>query len=87
MDTEPTEHDVIMGARQTLTRDKPEIFCEVWPDEGNQRELEEVLRPLGYRFYHLLPEGPIERDVILGSEQFLNYLFTARPERLKEKVA
>jgi FkbM family methyltransferase len=78
LDTERTEHDVLAGARTTLARDKPEIFCEVWPDAGNQKQLENILRPLGYRFYQLLPEGPIERAEIVGSEEFLNYLFTTR---------
>ena len=82
LDTERTEHDVLAGAHDTIARDKPEIICEVWSDAGNQHELEDALRPLGYRFYHLLPEGPIEHSEIFGSEQFLNYLFTVRPDEL-----
>lgn len=82
LDTERTEHDVLAGARDTIARDKPEIICEVWSDAGNQHELEDALRPLGYRFYHLLPQRPIERAEISGSAQFLNYLFTVRPDEL-----
>ena len=79
LDTERTEHDVLAGARAILAREKPTIICEVWPDAGNQKQLESILRPLGYRFYQLLPEGPTEQSEIVGSENFLNYLFTARP--------
>lgn len=76
LDTERTEHEVLAGARELLQRDRPDIICEVWPDAGNQDQLEDVLRPLGYRFFHLLPEGPSERPRIEGNDQALNYLFT-----------
>lgn len=76
LDTERTEHEVLAGARELLQRDHPDIICEVWPDAGNQDQLENELRPLGYRFFHLLPEGPSERPRIKGSDQALNYLFT-----------
>lgn len=82
LDTERTEHDVLAGACELLRRDRPEIICEVWPDAGNQEQLENILRPLGYRFFHLLPEGPTEQSGILGSAQYLNYLFTVRPNEL-----
>lgn len=78
LDTERTEHEVLAGARKLLARDQPSIICEVWPDAGNKEKLESALRPLGYRFFHLLPEGPTERDRIEGSEQDLNYFFTTK---------
>ena len=78
LDTERTEHDVLRGARELVERDRPEIICEVWPDAGNRRELESILRPLGYRFFHLLEEGPAERSEIEGSDKFLNYMFTTK---------
>lgn len=76
LDTERTEHEVLAGARNLLERDKPSIICEVWPDAGNQDKLESVLRPLGYRFFHLLPEGPTECARIEGNEKALNYMFS-----------
>ncbi len=82
LDTERTEHEVLAGGRETLARDRPEIICEVWPDAGNGRQLEDILRPLDYRFYHLLPTGPVARTEIVGSEQALNYLFTVRPDEI-----
>ncbi|MDQ3472713.1 MAG: FkbM family methyltransferase [Acidobacteriota bacterium] len=80
LDTERTEHDVLAGALELLRRDRPDIICEVWPDAGNQNQLEDVLRPLGYHFFHLLPDKRTERTEIVGSEQFLNYFFTVRPD-------
>ena len=82
LDTERTEHEVLAGARATLERDRPDIICEVWPDAGNGRQLEELLRPLGYRFYQLRPEGVVARREIKGDEAALNYLFTIRSEEL-----
>jgi FkbM family methyltransferase len=79
LDTERTEHEVLAGCRDTLARDRPEIICEVWPDAGNERQLEDLLRPLGYHFYQLLPEGIEARTEIVGSEHALNYLFTVSP--------
>jgi len=80
LDTERTEHEVLAGARATLERDQPDIICEVWPDAGNGRQLEACLRPLGYRFYQLRPEGVVARAEIIGDEAALNYLFTTRTE-------
>lgn len=79
LDTERTEHEVLAGAHELLRRDHPDIICEVWPDAGNKIQLEDVLRPLGYRFFQLMTDGPIERSEIIGSEQFLNYWFTTNP--------
>lgn len=78
LDTERTEHEVLAGARELLMRDRPDIICEVWPDAGNQEQLEDALRPLGYRFFHLLPQGPTECARIEGNKQDLNYFFTTK---------
>jgi FkbM family methyltransferase len=79
LDTERTEHEVLAGCRGTLARDRPDIICEVWPDAGNERQLQELLRPLGYRFYQLFPDGIEARAEIVGNEHALNYLFTVSP--------
>ena len=78
LDTERTEHDVLAGANKVLQRDEPDIICEVWPDAGNKLLLENILRPLGYRFFQLMAEGPVERQEIIGDENFLNYFFTKK---------
>lgn len=76
IDTESTEPDVLRGALTILERDHPHIICEVLPGRGSEAKLEELLRPLGYRFYHLTPQGPSLREHIEGHGEWLNYLFT-----------
>ncbi|HEY6805819.1 MAG TPA: FkbM family methyltransferase [Pyrinomonadaceae bacterium] len=76
MDTERTEHEVLNGAKTILTKDRPDIICEVWPDADNIQQLEALLRPHGYRFYQLLPDGPKLRERIEPAADALNYLFT-----------
>jgi FkbM family methyltransferase len=76
MDTERTEHEVLRGAWEILKRDQPDIICEVWPDADNIEELENLLRPHGYQFYQLLPNGPQQREGIKPDADALNYLFT-----------
>ncbi len=76
IDTESTEPDVLRGAAKLLARDRPNIFCEVLKGRGAEGLLEEILEPLGYRFFLLTPEGAQERERIEGHPQWLNYLFT-----------
>jgi FkbM family methyltransferase len=78
MDTERTEHEVLKGADEILGRDHPDIVCEVWPDADNIEQLEGLLRPHGYRFYQLLPEGPKLRERIEPDADALNYLFSCK---------
>jgi len=75
IDTESTEPQVLRGMNRTLQRDKPFVVCEVL-GRGCERELEEALRPIGYRYYHLTPGGPVLRERIEGHPEWLNYLFT-----------
>lgn len=76
IDTESTEPQVLRGMIETLGRDHPTILCEVLKDRGSERLLGELLRPLGYRFYHLTPDGPVPREQVEGHPSWLNYLFT-----------
>ena len=78
VDTESTEPQVLRGMRQTLVRDHPTIFCEVLPGRGTDRQLEEILGPLGYQFYHLKPSGPLHTERIEPDSECMNYLFTVR---------
>ncbi|MEK6406925.1 MAG: FkbM family methyltransferase [Acidobacteriota bacterium] len=75
IDTESTEPQVLRGMIETLQRDRPFIVCEVL-GRGSERELEEALSSIGYRYYHLTPRGPILRERIEGHPEWLNYLFT-----------
>jgi FkbM family methyltransferase len=76
IDTESTEPEVLRGASSLLERNHPKIICEVLKDRGSEQPLAEILRPLGYNFYLLTPDGPVKREQIEGHPEFLNYLFT-----------
>lgn len=76
LDTESTEYQVLRGMVEILKRDHPIIISEVLPGRGGEAPLEEVLRHFGYRFYHLTPAGPTQRDKVEGHPEWLNYLFT-----------
>ncbi len=76
IDTETTEDQVLRGMLQTLKRDHPHIICEVHHAKGVEPSLEEILEPLGYRYYLLTPEGPKLRNRLAGNREWVNYLFT-----------
>lgn len=78
IDTESTEPEVLRGASSLLERSRPKIICEVLRARGSEKPLEEILRPLGYNFYLLTPDGAVRREQIEGHPEFLNYLFTTQ---------
>jgi FkbM family methyltransferase len=78
IDTESTEPEVLRGASSLLERNHPNMICEVLKERGSEKPLEEILRPLGYHFYLLTPEGPVKREQIEGHPEFLNYLFSTQ---------
>jgi FkbM family methyltransferase len=78
IDTEGTEPQVLLGMGSLLRDCRPDMVCEVLPGRGTEGPLTEILRPLGYRFLLLTPDGPSARREVVGHPQFLNYLFTAR---------
>jgi FkbM family methyltransferase len=81
IDTETTEPSVLRGMRRTLARDRPTIVCEILHGRVDTAAIEAELRPLGYKFFLLKPDGPQSREMIDGHPEFLNFLFTAHPER------
>jgi len=76
IDTETTEPAVLAGMTEILHRWRPTIICEVLPGHEAERPLMDILRPLGYVFYHLRPEGPVRTERIAGHPELLNYAFT-----------
>jgi FkbM family methyltransferase len=76
LDTETTEVQVLNGMAETLRRDRPDLVCEVLPRPGVAEPLEALLGPLGYRYYHLTPSGPVLRRRLEGHPDWMNYLFT-----------
>jgi FkbM family methyltransferase len=76
IDTESTEPGVLRGMRQTLERDRPTIVCEVLPDAKTGPDLQGLLGPLGYRYYHLTPDGPSWTHSVEPHPRWMNYLFS-----------
>ena len=76
IDTESTEPDVLQGMSRTLANDRPAIVCEVLAGRDTGPVLESLLRPLGYTFFLLTPEGPRREERIEGHPEWLNHLFT-----------
>jgi FkbM family methyltransferase len=85
LDTEGTEPEVLRGMQETLRRDHPILICEVLKGFGTEQRLEDLLAPIGYRYYLLSREGPILRDRIEGQPdgrwELRNYLFTTLPHQ------
>ena len=77
IDTEGTEPEVLKGAFGAIERFQPPIICEILAKTGVAGPVEQLLRPLGYRFFHLSPDGPVAMDRIEaepdGHKEF-NYL-------------
>ncbi len=82
LDVESAEPQVLRGATKVLQRDRPTIICEVLKGCGTEQALETALRPYGYRFYLVTPDGPALRERIEGHEVWLNYLFTTNRHEL-----
>ena len=75
IDTESTEAAVLRGMSEALRRLRPTIICEVLPGCGTEQQLADILKPLGYLFYHLRPDGPRATARIEGHPKWLNYAF------------
>lgn len=81
IDVEGFEDKVLEGMRGLLAASSPTLIVECNPD-GPYRGVEAILRPLGYRFFHLRSRGPVavERIVPDARERHRNYLCTVRAE-------
>jgi FkbM family methyltransferase len=78
IDTEATEDAVLEGMVETLRRDGPAVVCEVLPD-GPASRIEEILRPLGYRFALMTGEGLEPCEHVVPHARWRNFLFQ-RPD-------
>jgi hypothetical protein len=75
VDTESTEPDILEGMASVLEQHRPHIFCEVLAGRADERRLEAILRPLGYRFYVLKDNGPVQAEHVRAEAGWLNHLF------------
>ena len=81
IDTETTEPSVLRGMRRVLSRDRPALVCEILRGRVDTDAIDAELRPLGYKYFLLKPDGPEPRTSIEGHPEFLNFLFTTNPDR------
>jgi FkbM family methyltransferase len=81
LDTESTEPTVLRGLGETLRRDRPDVICEVLHGRS-ERELSELLAPLGYRFYWVSGRGLVRHAEVAGDPSYRhpNYLFSTRDD-------
>lgn len=74
VDTESTEPEVLAGLHQTLSADRPVIFCEVLRGRTESR-LQPIADDLEYRTWWLGPDGPVRQARIAGVPTYVNWLF------------
>jgi FkbM family methyltransferase len=81
IDTESTEPAVLRGLAKQLRTHRPDIICEVL-HHRTERELETLLRPLGYRFFWITKSRLVECEALEGDPSYRspNYLFTCRDD-------
>lgn len=83
IDVEGGEVDVFAHGQSFLAEHRPDMLCEVLPDADGPR-LEELLRPFGYRYYHVGADDVRERSAIAPTPEVRDWLFTTRsPEQLR----
>lgn len=82
IDVETYESAVLAGAKSVLRKFRPDIICEVLPDENmgyriaNRNAIQDILTEFGYNAYWISDQGLIKEDVVEGHYPFSNYLFT-----------
>jgi FkbM family methyltransferase len=59
IDVENMEYDVLVGAQETIERERPLIFVETWDDDAHNL-VESILRPMGYRHRQTYGATPLE---------------------------
>jgi FkbM family methyltransferase len=86
IDVEGAEDHVLTGARETIARHRPHIFCELLETAAGERAavlLRDLLEPLGYHAYSLTSRGPEPRVTIEPSADWNHLLTTLDPDELE----
>lgn len=78
IDVESSEESVLRGMRDTLSRNRPKIICEVL-SQDSARRVEDILRPLGYSFGVLTTSGVRPLSHLEADPCWHNFLGTPRP--------
>lgn len=78
IDVEGHEPAVLRGGLEFLSRERPDIIAEVLPGEG--AEVQAILAPLGYGFWHFTADGLQRRDTLAGIRGQRDWLLTLRED-------
>jgi FkbM family methyltransferase len=83
IDTEGTEHRVLEGAKEVISRDNPLIICEVLPGM-TEALLQAFFQNSNYEFFWITDEGLVLKEKLEGDPnfEFLNYLLIPQTKRL-----
>jgi FkbM family methyltransferase len=91
IDVEGYEDQVLKGMARVLEEHRPDLIIECTP-EGPNREIEEILAPLGYHVFHIRESGlePMDKITPDPRRDRRNFLFSTDPgitERLASPPA
>lgn len=78
IDVEGAEHLVLAGMTSLLEHAQPVVFIEVLPEADNAA-CQRTLERFGYRFFHLLPTGEVERPGLVPDPTRRNRNYVCRP--------
>lgn len=78
IDVEGFETAVVRGGRLLFERYKPDVICEILPGSTDYRELETILRSLGYHYYQIDDNGLTRHESIDPTTGGRDWLLTAR---------
>jgi FkbM family methyltransferase len=83
IDTETTEPMVLAGAKKTIGKFRPIIICEVLQGK-TEDALHSAMNNYGYSYYWIYKNELIQKKVIRGDNNNMNYLFV--PEEKAREV-
>lgn len=78
IDVEGFETEVLEGGRNLLKNVRPDIVCEVLRKAKRISDMEELMRSLDYRFYHITDCGLVESKRVEPRKSERDWLFTTR---------
>jgi FkbM family methyltransferase len=82
IDVEGTEHNVLRGMKEVISKYKPIIFCEIYEGQSSNRHPDETVSFLvekGYRAYVIRDDRIVEYKK--HNDVFYNYLFLPNGEQ------
>jgi len=78
IDVEGFEMEILEGGKRILEEARPDMVCEVLRRARRTNEMQDLLRSLDYRFFHITNGGFVERDNIVPNKHERDWLFTTR---------